>query len=418
MRKIIFSLLVTSALVSTTFAASIVCPSNSGCDQCFGFTLGSTNSTSDIFVPRTGENEIIDLAASAIFAETLQGANIEPTGNIKSSFTLNAGPSTTQWTWASMNGSLIKNNSIPSSVNYSNPVYRVKYTTQSYTLDGSNQKKSGSDATHAECAYFYATAPVSPPVSNAVDGQCSDLETYYTSNPRNSSLSGEDLCDEGTAGTVTYSASRERWSYTCSGRNGGTNDSCIVDLEQDSDPSCRIEVTDKSGVAPFSTSILCSGSPSGKTAIVISKNGKILDAIDSDSESYDFDDAGVFSISCYPDIVNDRLNVCKTTVTVSGDCGNGVEESDEQCDDGNSTSGDGCNNSCQVEAADGSVCGNGVKESDEQCDDGNIEDGDTCTSICQNTAPDTGPIATLSIILLLSLGGTGYYFYRKRKIVA
>ncbi len=64
------------------------------------------------------------------------------------------------------------------------------------------------------------------------------------------------------------------------------------------------------------------------------------------------------------------------------------------------------------------MCGNGIKEVGEQCDDGNIDDGDTCTSICQNTAPDTGPIEMLFIILLLSLGGTGYYFYRKRRISA
>jgi cysteine-rich repeat protein len=175
-------------------------------------------------------------------------------------------------------------------------------------------------------------------------------------------------------------------------------------------------VTDKSGVAPFSTSILCSGTPSGKTAIVISQNGKILDALESESESYDFDDAGVFTISCYPDVVNDRTNVCKTTVSVSGECGNGVEESDEQCDDGNTTSGDGCNNLCQSEADDGSVCGNGIKEAKEQCDDGNNVDGDTCTSICQNTTPRTGPIATLFVMFVLSVGGAGYYlYYRKRK---
>lgn len=141
-----------------------------------------------------------------------------------------------------MNGLLIQKGTIPSSINYSNPVYRVRYTTQSYTLNGSNQKESGSDATHVACSYFYA----SQSVSNATDGQCSNIDTYYTSNPRNSSLANEDLCDEGTAGTVTYSTSRERWTYTCSGRNGGDSDSCIVDLEtQNEDEDCRIEVTDK-----------------------------------------------------------------------------------------------------------------------------------------------------------------------------
>lgn len=148
----------------------------------------------------------------------------------------------------------------------------------------------------------------------------------------------------------------------------------------------------------------------------MSKNGKILDAIASDSESYDFNDSGIFTISCYPDVVHNRNNVCKTTVNASSECGNGVVESDEQCDDGNYTSGDGCNSVCQTEAADGSVCGNGIKEVKEQCDDGNNIDGDSCTSICQNTTPNTGPIATLSILFLVSLTATGYYFYRKQKL--
>jgi hypothetical protein len=176
---------------------------------------------------------------------------VTPVGNIKSSFTLNPGPSTTSWTWANMNGFLIQKGIIPSSINYSSPVYRVRYTTQSYTLNGSNQKESGSDATHIECAYFYATEPTT--TSTPVDGQCSNLDTYATSNPRNSSLSDEDLCDVGSASSVTYSASRERWTYTCSGRNGGDSDSCIVDLEPEETDDCRIEVTDTSGVVPFST---------------------------------------------------------------------------------------------------------------------------------------------------------------------
>lgn len=86
----------------------------------------------------------------------------------------------------------------------------------------------------------------------AFAGQCSNLDVFSTSNPRNSSLSGEDLCDIGTASSVTYSASRERWTYTCSGGSGGV-DSCIVDLAQENVGDCDIEVTDKGGVVPFST---------------------------------------------------------------------------------------------------------------------------------------------------------------------
>ena len=37
--------------------------------------------------------------------------------------------------------------------------------------------------------------------------------------------------------------------------------------------------------------------------------------------------------------------------TASGICGNGALESDEQCDDENETSGDGCSEACQIEEA-------------------------------------------------------------------
>lgn len=248
-----------------------------------------------------------------------------------------------------------------------------------------------------------------------INGECSNLDEYYTSTPRSSSLNNEDLCDEGNPTTVTYNSSLKKWGYKCTSKNGGSSDSCIVDLAQDDKTNCRIVATDKSWVVPFSTSVLCSGTPSGKTAIVISKNGKIFDAIDSDSEDLEFDDSGVYTLACYPDVVNNRDNVCKTTIIVSWECGNGIEESDEQCDDGNVTSGDGCSNLCQYESEDGSVCGNGIKEAKEQCDDGNTLDGDDCTSICQNTTPRTGPLSVILSLLSISLAGAGFYFYQKKK---
>lgn len=60
-------------------------------------------------------------------------------------------------------------------------------------------------------------------------------------------------------------------------------------------------------------------------------------------------------------------------------CGNGVLESGEQCDDGNTQSGDGCSALCTVETP---VCGNGNVEAGEQCDDGNTIPGDGCDASC------------------------------------
>ncbi|HTJ81565.1 MAG TPA: DUF4215 domain-containing protein [Polyangiaceae bacterium] len=47
-------------------------------------------------------------------------------------------------------------------------------------------------------------------------------------------------------------------------------------------------------------------------------------------------------------------------------CGDGVIDPGEECDDGNTRSGDGCSSSCTVEVFD--VCGDGVVGATEQCD--------------------------------------------------
>ena len=76
-------------------------------------------------------------------------------------------------------------------------------------------------------------------------------------------------------------------------------------------------------------------------------------------------------------------------------CGNGIIEPGEQCDDGNTVSGDGCSSTCQIEASyydcsvagqlckDNARCGDGILEPGEQCDDDNTKSGDGCSSTCQ-----------------------------------
>jgi cysteine-rich repeat protein len=68
------------------------------------------------------------------------------------------------------------------------------------------------------------------------------------------------------------------------------------------------------------------------------------------------------------------------TVSGAAVCGNGSHEAGEQCDDGNTMSGDGCSDICMLEVQ--PVCGNGSHEADEQCDDGNTMSGDGCSDIC------------------------------------
>ena len=56
-------------------------------------------------------------------------------------------------------------------------------------------------------------------------------------------------------------------------------------------------------------------------------------------------------------------------------CGDGIIDHGEECDDGNTVSGDGCSfPSCQLP-----VCGNSLLEFGEQCEDGNNATGDGCS---------------------------------------
>ena len=83
---------------------------------------------------------------------------------------------------------------------------------------------------------------------------------------------------------------------------------------------------------------------------------------------------------------------------VQSGCGNGIRSGYEQCDDGNTENGDGCDQTCQPEGGYCNyrcdygicreqcakyVCGNGYTGgNNESCDDGNHDDGDGCSSTC------------------------------------
>src|SRR5690606_33554929 len=79
----------------------------------------------------------------------------------------------------------------------------------------------------------------------------------------------------------------------------------------------------------------------------------------------------------------------------TANCGDGVLDDDEACDDGNKDSGDGCGSNCRY-LEPGYVCpdpgqpcrpiakcGDGVPVFPEQCDDGNLVSGDGCSDICK-----------------------------------
>lgn len=96
---------------------------------------------------------------------------------------------------------------------------------------------------------------------------------------------------------------------------------------------------------------------------------------------------------------NSRLAFGKKSTCIAMVCGDGHLSYDEECDDGNTKSRDGCSSECKVET---SIhcntewdkkskcfpiieCGNGIvsSSSGEECDDNNTEDGDGCSSDCK-----------------------------------
>jgi len=94
---------------------------------------------------------------------------------------------------------------------------------------------------------------------------------------------------------------------------------------------------------------------------------------------------------------NGQANKCNlecTGVTAS-QCGNGIVEEGEGCDDGNTvrescTYGDTggcmvCGSSCDFTPGIITYCGNGIRDSGngEQCDDGNTNSNDGCSSSCR-----------------------------------
>jgi cysteine-rich repeat protein len=82
--------------------------------------------------------------------------------------------------------------------------------------------------------------------------------------------------------------------------------------------------------------------------------------------------------SVYFDTKTDTIRYCSKAGwrSLADTCGNGIVETNEDCDDGNNTDGDGCSATCQT------VCGDGKKVGKEECDDSNTNDGDGCNSTC------------------------------------
>ncbi len=86
------------------------------------------------------------------------------------------------------------------------------------------------------------------------------------------------------------------------------------------------------------------------------------------------------------------IYVRELVTPIPATCGDGVIEGTEQCDDGGTVPGDGCDANCEIEpgwicVGEPSVCsedcGDGTLTPSEDCDDGNTDPGDCCSPTCQ-----------------------------------
>ncbi len=87
-------------------------------------------------------------------------------------------------------------------------------------------------------------------------------------------------------------------------------------------------------------------------------------------------------------------DACRTTCTLPR-CGDGTVDTGEACDDGDPSSCDGCDASCQPVS--GLACGDGILVAGcaDQCDDGNAIAGDGCAPTCTiERVPGGGPAKT------------------------
>jgi hypothetical protein len=119
---IFIGFLSTNAMGYTISCSSLPEGATNSCEQCFHFDLNSSNTPSDIFVPRTGiasgSYEFINTAQSTVTGTAYQGVSVNLTGNITNSFNFVAkGTANNSWTWATMkSGQAITRGTVPSGI--------------------------------------------------------------------------------------------------------------------------------------------------------------------------------------------------------------------------------------------------------------------------------------------------------------
>eukprot|EP00163_Fabomonas_tropica_P022558 TRINITY_DN3931_c0_g2_i1.p1 TRINITY_DN3931_c0_g2~~TRINITY_DN3931_c0_g2_i1.p1 ORF type:complete len:1617 (+),score=367.48 TRINITY_DN3931_c0_g2_i1:65-4915(+) len=183
-------------------------------------------------------------------------------------------------------------------------------------------------------------------------------------------------------------------SEECDDGNTDAGDGCS--------PSCTIErVTLSSGVTLLPTHN-CTTSSCGRTQCNSYCGNKHIDSTAEACDDGDVNDGDGCSSQCKVECGYTCTPVTTDGVTLSvcsaARCGDGVRAGNEECDDGNTNDNDGCSSTCKVDpqyvcgtpdnnrcATQVCVprCGSGVKTGNEECDDSNTRSNDGCDSQCK-----------------------------------
>jgi cysteine-rich repeat protein len=119
-------------------------------------------------------------------------------------------------------------------------------------------------------------------------------------------------------------------------------------------------------LAPGLYSLELHVSPGGLYALSVDYQSRCGDLVVSGTETCDDNSQACRAVDCRHVAV----------------CGDGIVTGLESCDDGNTTPGDGCSATCDLEHPLG-ICGDHHVDPGEECDDGNLLNGDGCSATCK-----------------------------------
>lgn len=222
------------------------------------------------------------------------------------------------------------------------------------------------------------------------------------------------VCD--TAGSDTCEPANECGNGTleptngefCDDGNTTGGDSCEADCKLPNGSSCTGDSQCHSGVCD-PTSMTCEPTNVCGNSVLEPANGEVCD--DGNTTGGDGCEADC-KLSNGTGCTGD--DDCSSGLCINGtcqpqsSCGNGNVDAanGEACDDGNQTSGDGCENDCRLSdgrdctdddqchsgicdeddagtCEPGDECGNSIVEGTEGCDDGNVVNNDGCSASCK-----------------------------------